>query len=211
MTPPPLPLPGRGPLHPAIWLDRLGEVSTGMLLQAQWEDGLPFLRSAEVAGAVPDLLPLVPPGGVLRLDQQDRHERTLVAALSGAVVRLSVAHRLTTIDVVGSDRGATDELLDRLVAEAERVTMAPEGQVAMNFWSFRDGAGERGSRRITAPTWADVAGNYARRTQESLASLVSLTDLSGRAGRLVLWHGLPGTGKTTAVRALSREWGDWCC
>jgi SpoVK/Ycf46/Vps4 family AAA+-type ATPase len=26
----------------------------------------------------------------------------------------------------------------------------------------------------------------------------------------MLWHGEPGTGKTTALRALIREWKDWC-
>jgi hypothetical protein len=30
------------------------------------------------------------------------------------------------------------------------------------------------------------------------------------SGRLLLWHGDPGTGKTHAVRALGWEWRDWC-
>jgi ATP-dependent 26S proteasome regulatory subunit len=30
------------------------------------------------------------------------------------------------------------------------------------------------------------------------------------AGRLILWHGAPGTGKTSALRALARVWSDWC-
>ncbi|MGH2810599.1 MAG: AAA family ATPase, partial [Actinomycetota bacterium] len=32
----------------------------------------------------------------------------------------------------------------------------------------------------------------------------------GSAGQLVLWHGKPGTGKTSALRALAWEWRKWC-
>ena len=55
-----------------------------------------------------------------------------------------------------------------------------------------------------------MAGNYARRTAAGLGGLMSVNDPSERGGRLILWHGAPGTGKTTAARALSREWSGWC-
>jgi hypothetical protein len=206
----PNPLSTPSSVRPSIWLDRLGELSTGMLLQAQWEGGMPYHRTGEVAGAVDDPLALLPEGAVVRLDQQDGNDRTVVTALPGLLVRVEVQNRVTTVDVVGSELSAVEGLVKRLIAGAQVATVAPEGQVRMGFWSFRDGAGDRSSRRIAAPTWDDAAGNYARRTRDSLAVLMAATDMSGRAGRLLLWHGAPGTGKTTAVRALSREWAAWC-
>jgi hypothetical protein len=93
---------------------------------------------------------------------------------------------------------------------AGEMTVVPAGSVRMQFWSWSVKDAELSTRRVDAPAWAEVAGNYARRTAAGIDGLVSVTDPATRGGRLILWHGPPGTGKTTAVRALSREWSGWC-
>ena len=209
MTVPPELPPPPGPLRPGLWLDRF-DFGSGMLLQAQWDGGMPYQRTGEVAGGVEDPLSLLPESAELRLDRKDGTTRVIVAALPGMLARVEVQNRVTTVDVVGSDLVAVEALVKSVVASAEAVTEAPEGEVRMAFWSYSAGGGVLSSRRITAPTWRDAAANYAKRTKDSLAPVMAARDMAHRAGRLVLWHGVPGTGKTTAVRALSREWSDWC-
>ena len=63
-------------------------------------------------------------------------------------------------------------------------------------------------RRIGAPAWDEIQANYETRTAEAIAELLS-AEVPG-PGRLVLWHGAPGTGKTHVLRALARRWADWC-
>ena len=62
---------------------------------------------------------------------------------------------------------------------------------------------------MPAPTWQDIALNYNSGSQASLAPMMSWGAPPVRGGRLILWQGAPGTGKTTAVRALAREWREW--
>jgi hypothetical protein len=125
-------------------------------------------------------------------------------------VRVDVRHRVTEFGVVGVDLAEVERVAEHLREEAKARTGSPDGSVRMRFWSFTGGEGELSSRLVEAPAWPDIAGNYARRTAESLSDVMSASDLTGRAGRLLLWHGAPGTGKTTAVRALSRSWSEWC-
>ena len=66
------------------------------------------------------------------------------------------------------------------------------------------------ARRIDAPDFAEIAGNYRHDARAALELLTHVCRPSPSHGRLVLLHGPPGTGKTTAVRALARAWHPWC-
>ena len=52
--------------------------------------------------------------------------------------------------------------------------------------------------------------NYPRAVAKALGALAGRRFDGEQAGRLILWHGDPGTGKTYALRALAWEWRRWC-
>ncbi len=195
---------------PQLGLDYLEDVSAKLMLQAQWSGAMPYLRAGSVPGTVEDLAALLPEGARLRFDQRWPRHRTVTAELPGLVVELEARHNVTRLVVIGAVLTAVESCLASMTSAAESAAAVAEGVVRMRFWSSRDDDASMSSRAVAAPAWAEVSANYAGRTAAALAPLVAATDMSGRAGRLVLWHGEPGTGKTTAVRALSREWSAWC-
>jgi hypothetical protein len=82
-------------------------------------------------------------------------------------------------------------------------------RVPVTFWSESGGGGDWTSRTIEVSGWRSVHGNYPRVTAAALGPLVRRRRAPDR-GRLLLWHGPPGTGKTSALRALAWEWRAWC-
>ncbi|MDR1851366.1 MAG: ATP-binding protein [Propionibacteriaceae bacterium] len=83
--------------------------------------------------------------------------------------------------------------------------------VPMRLWNAGSHGPNSVGRDIEAPLWDEICANYPRNVAPKLAELMGLVHPeSGVSGKLVIWHGLPGTGKTTAIRALMREWAPWC-
>jgi hypothetical protein len=64
-------------------------------------------------------------------------------------------------------------------------------------------------REIDAAPWETIRSNYAGPVARTLERLMAL-DGTAVNGRLLLLHGEPGTGKTTALRALAQQWRTWC-
>jgi hypothetical protein len=93
-------------------------------------------------------------------------------------------------------------------------TQLRDGAVSVNFWNFAVVRGDwqprRESQTMRVPRWDSIAANYPERVRPELASTMRLRESGLPASRLMLWRGLPGTGKTWAIRSLMREWLDWC-
>lgn len=94
------------------------------------------------------------------------------------------------------------------------LSMFPASKTEKNNVSFQIWAhGQNGpvsySRTMFAPDFDSLMDNY---TPSVAASLHSVFDLKPPVlgGRIILWQGQPGTGKTYAVRALAKAWSSWC-
>ncbi len=83
-------------------------------------------------------------------------------------------------------------------------------RIGITFWSLGGHGARSTGRQIDVPTWAEIGGNYPAAVRPRLGALMGTSFEPGVGGRLVLWHGEPGTGKTYALRALGWEWRSWC-
>jgi hypothetical protein len=110
--------------------------------------------------------------------------------------------------VAAKSEEAASEGLDELRGRLPRAERE-EGRVPVTFWSYSPHGPMPMGRSLAVPTWEEIAANYPGETGRALARLMN-GDLPWRGGQLILWHGETGTGKTTALRALAREWSTWC-
>lgn len=95
-------------------------------------------------------------------------------------------------------------------AVVERAGDPPAGRFPAWVWHATDRGGTLRRRDLEGPAWPSVAHNYPPAARDRLTSLMARDGLESAEARLILLHGEPGTGKTTAIRALLRAWAPWC-
>jgi uncharacterized protein DUF5925/ATPase family protein associated with various cellular activities (AAA) len=107
----------------------------------------------------------------------------------------------------------TDELAEAILDDSVVGAIEPEEPddkaAPIRFWhQARNGASST-ERSVAIQPWAAIRSNYSTAVARAFDQLMEL-DPSDLRGRLLLLHGPPGTGKTTALRALAHAWRDWC-
>lgn len=129
---------------------------------------------------------------------------------TGAIVRVVQGDSRTIIEVAASAVDVAEKVVGEVEAAFPPIPVGIEPALPFIFWHNEDGGPNANARKIAVVRWDDVSTNYAGETQAALAALMDGFTPDAHHGRLLLWHGRPGTGKTYAVRALAWAWRDWC-
>lgn len=123
---------------------------------------------------------------------------------------VAIEHGQLRASVAGVDRESAEahmEVLRNIYPSEEH---ADENVVPVTFWSYGPHGPLQRRRDLDAPSWGMIEENYPQPARGALEALLSEDFVPGVGGQLLLWAGPPGTGKTTALRMLAREWRSWC-
>ncbi len=172
---------------------------------------LPFARQAFFED-LDAIAPLVPDGAVLdwELDQEGGDYQRAMRG-DGWRAHMVLVRRRPEVQVLVTAKSAAvaDEILGRMRAAAP---VAPRSADLARLTMWTGGAaGSPGRYRrwVDAPGWGGIDLNYPADVRAPLARLMAMEEPPVQGGRLLLWYGDPGTGKTTAIRSLAREWAAW--
>ena len=169
----------------------------------------PYASTARL-GEVRPGASLLPPGATVLRWAAEPDRESWLAAGDGWTIRVVRWHGGAEVGVTAVAGDVARTVLALATKDAAAEQRADDGLVSMGFWrrSQRQGAYKAG-RRMSAAPWPGIRANYPSAAAAALDTLMAVTPDTVH-GHLVLLHGAPGTGKTTVLRTLAREWRAWC-
>jgi hypothetical protein len=195
-------LPNRSALKAAFPLEHHHELGRLLHLDALLSRGHRHVVVRELERHAPD--GVLPERAVVLRTVHGQHERRVLAEVGQALVLLETwradAHAVVSAD----DEAVALAVAEEIVRRVPRPT--DERRVDVTFSDAHTGAR---TVPLDVRPWEELRGHYPSGVRAALDRLARHVPEVGSAQRLVLWHGLPGTGKTSAVRALLHAWRGW--
>ena len=114
------------------------------------------------------------------------------------------------VAVASNDLAVARKIIAEIDKLLSREKVSGETVLPITFWHRGSDVPEITLRQIEVARWSEIAPNYVGETKAGLAALMEGFRPAKSNGRLLLWHGQPGTGKTFAIRALAWAWKEWC-
>ncbi|MFB7055359.1 DUF5925 domain-containing protein [Streptomyces vinaceus] len=188
-------------------------IINALALERYFEGSEPCSRSLEIDRAIEVETVLPPDAEIIRRHRgSDGSGSWLVRGpgWTAQVDSICAADRhVVRLTVTAVRDGIAEHVVSGIAAAADPAA-ADESQVDIGFWRLSDGGSARRSRRsLPAPVWSDIRDNYTSTAAARFDELAALTP-QDLFGTILVVHGPPGTGKTTAMRSLAREWRAWC-
>jgi hypothetical protein len=198
---------------PTVYDLASGDVQTAVFVRRGLERALRFHMSdgwSTDCRSLEEFVRLI--DGEVLLDSHNSDGEFVVLDLPQSVLVVELNERSATTPSVfvqtyaGSRQAARLEL----ARVKELLPLADEpasDEISVGFWYRGNRGARKVMRRLSAPGWGESARNYPTSTRRMLEPLMADLPAVLSGGRLVLWHGPPGTGKTSALRTLARESG----
>jgi hypothetical protein len=187
---------------------RPGQLPQAMFVAEVTGQGLPHVARDSFRGsATPERLAELASPILVRADAEAQEVEAFVMLDSGALALVDVGYTQVDVEVAASTSETARDGA-RMLRSALASEQPPPGTVSFGFWMRGESGGDVRHRQIDAPGFSEIADNYAGSVRDALTTMLAMR--APDRGRLILWRGDPGTGKSHALRALARAWAPWC-